>query len=110
MAHHNTILSQILHLVPRHVFKCLALQHDGKRRSDAISRWTQFVSMTAAQLCGRCSLRDIESTLASQRHLSYHVGSGAITRSALSRANQGLDFRFYEALFMNVLKPFLLFK
>ena len=58
MAHHNTILSQILRLIQRHDFKRLAFEHDGKRRSDAISRWKQFVSMAIAQLCGRCSLRD----------------------------------------------------
>ncbi|MCP4877626.1 MAG: DUF4372 domain-containing protein [Gammaproteobacteria bacterium] len=72
MAHHNTILTQILRLLPRHDFKRLAFQHDGKSRSDAMSRWSQFVSMAIAQLCGRPSLRDIESTIASQKHLGYH--------------------------------------
>ena len=99
MAHHNTILSQILRLVPRHDFKRLEFEHDGKRRSDAMSRWSQFVSMAIAQLCGRSSLRDIEFTLASQRHLGYHLGSDLVKRSTLSRANQNLDYRFYESLF-----------
>ena len=99
MAHHNTILSQILQQVPRHEFKRLAKEHDGKRRCDAMSRWSQFVAMTVAQLSGRSSLRDIESAIASQKHISYHLGSGPIKRSALGRANQNLDFRFYEALF-----------
>ena len=99
MAHHNTILSQILRLAPRHEFKCLAIEHDGKRRSDAMSRWAQFVAMTVAQLSGRSSLRDIESAIASQKHLSYHLGSGSIKRSTLGRVNQNLDFRFYETLF-----------
>lgn len=99
MAHHNTILSQILRLVPRHDFKRLEIEHDGKRRSDAMSRWSQFVSMAIAQLCGRSSLRDIESTLASQKHLSYHLGSDPVKRSTLSRANQNLDYRFFESLF-----------
>lgn len=99
MAHHNTILSQILRLVPRHDFKRLESEHDGKRRSDAMSRWTQFVSMAVAQLCGRSSLRDIEATLASQQHLGYHLGSAAVKRSSLSRANRSLDYRFYESLF-----------
>jgi putative transposase len=55
--------------------------------------------MAIAQLCGRSSLRDIESTLASQRHLGYHLGSDSVKRSTLSRANQNLDYRFYESLF-----------
>ncbi len=99
MAHHNTILSQILRLTPRHEFKQLSIQHDGKRRSDAMSRWTQFVAMAIAQLSGRSSLRDIEPAIHSQKHLSYHLGSGPIKRTTLGRANQDLDFRFYEALF-----------
>lgn len=99
MAHHNTILSQILRLVPRHDFRSLARMHDGKRRSDAMSRWSQFVAMVVAQLSGRSSLRDIESAIGSQNHLSYHLGSGPIKRTTLARANQYLDFRFYEALF-----------
>ena len=66
MSHHNTIFSQILKLVPRHEFNMLAKKHDGSRRSDAMNRWTQFVAMSTAQLVGRASLRDIETTIASQ--------------------------------------------
>ena len=99
MAHHNTILSQILKLVPRHEFDRLAKCHDGARRSDAMSRWTQFVAMSTAQLSGRSSLRDIESTIASQRHLSYHLGSSSVKRTTLSRANQNLPASFFEVLF-----------
>jgi len=99
MAHHNTVFSQILKLMPRHEFSSLARQHDGSRRSDAMSRWTQFVALATAQLTGRVSLRDIESTLDSQKHLRYHLGSGSIKRTTLSRANQSLSSAFYEALF-----------
>ena len=99
MAHHNTVFSQILKLMPRHEFSSLAQQHDGSRRSDAMSRWTQFVALATAQLTGRASLRDIESALDSQKHLRYHLGSGSIKRTTLSRANQNLSSAFYEALF-----------
>lgn len=67
--------------------------------SDALSRWTQFIAMATAQLTGRSSLRDIESTIASQKHLSYHVGSGSIKRTTLGRANQNLSAKFFEDLF-----------
>lgn len=85
--------------MPRHQFSSLAKKHDGTRRSDAINRWTQFIAMATAQMTGRASLRDIESTLASQQHVKYHLGSGSIKRSTLSRANQHLSYRFYEELF-----------
>lgn len=99
MAHSSTILSQILKLIPRHEFGTLEKHHDGARRSDALGRWTQFVAMTTAQLTGRCSLRDIESTLESQKHVHYHLGSRAVKRTTLSRANQHLSSDFYESLF-----------
>ena len=99
MTHHNTIFSQILKLVPRHDFERLAKQHDGPRRSDAMNRWTQFVAMATAQLSGRSSLRDIESTIDSQKHLRYHLGSGSVKRTTLARVNQTLSSDFYEGLF-----------
>jgi len=99
LGHHNTVYSQILKLVPRHEFEGVAKKHDGHRRKDAMSRWTQFIAMSTAQLTGRSSLRDIESTLASQNRLRYHLGSGAIRRTTLSRANQTLPSDFYEELF-----------
>ena len=99
MSHHNTIFSQILKLVPRHEFDSSAKRHDGARRSDAMSRWTQFVALSTAQLSGRSSLRDIESTIASQKHLSYHLGSGSVKRATLGRANRDLSHVFFEELF-----------
>lgn len=99
MAHSSTILSQLLKLIPRHEFGALSKQHDGDRRSDAFSRWSQFTAMATAHLTGRSSLRDIESTLASQSHVHYHLGSVSVKRTTLSRANQHLSSNFYEALF-----------
>lgn len=99
MAYYHTTLAQILKLVPRLEFEKLANQHDGKRRSDALSRWSQFVALSVAQLAGRNSLRDIESTLQSQSSHRYHLGSQAVSRSALGRANESLDYRFHSSLF-----------
>jgi hypothetical protein len=99
VAHHNIVLSQLLRLVPRHEFDRLAEQHDGKRRQGSMNRWTQFVALSVGQLGGRSSLRDIESSLAAQPSHRYHLGSQSVSRSALGRANEKLDFSFYEALF-----------
>ena len=99
MAYHNSVLSQLLKLLPRHEFEKQVNGVDGKRRSDALSRWSQFVALMIGQLGGRRSLRDIEATLRSQRQHRYHLGSQSISRSALGRANEQLDYRFYEGLF-----------
>jgi hypothetical protein len=97
--HHNIVLSQLLRLVPRHQFDSLAQSQDGKRRRGSLSRWSQFVSLAAGQLGNRHSLRDIESSLAAQAQHRYHLGHQTVSRSALARANEQLDFHFYETLF-----------
>lgn len=99
MAYHNTVLSQLLKMLPRHDFEQLANAHDGRRRSDALSRWTQFVALSIGHLGGRTSLRDIEATLQTQSQHRYHLASQSVSRSALGRANEHLDYRFFEALF-----------
>jgi putative transposase len=102
MAYHDSVLSQLLKLVPRLEFEKQANGVDGKRRSNALSRWSQFVALTIGQLGGRRSLRDIEATVRSQGHHRYHLGNQSISRSALGRANEQLDYRFYEGLFQSL--------
>jgi putative transposase len=102
MAYHDSVLSQLLKLVPRLEFEKQANRVDGKRRSDALSRWSQFVALTIGQLGGRRSLRDIEATARSQGHHRYHLGNQSISRSSLGRANEQLDYRFYEGLFQSL--------
>jgi putative transposase len=99
MAHSNTVLSQMLKMIPRHEFEKLANTVDGRVRSTALSRWSQFVALTVGQLGGRQSLRDIESCLSTQRHLHYHLGAQSVSKSALARANEQRDAMFYLQLF-----------
>lgn len=99
MAHSNTVLAQMLKLVPRHEFERIANHRDGRRRTGALTRWSQLVALTVGHLGKRASLRDIESTLDSQRHHHYHLGSQTVSKSALARANEQLDFQFYADLF-----------
>ena len=57
MSHSNTVLSQLLKLLPRHEFEKLANTVDGKVRSTALSRWSslshwQWVNSAADKVCG----------------------------------------------------------
>jgi putative transposase len=99
MAHCNTIFSQILKLVPRHEFESLAKQHHSGRSFRTASRWSQFVSLSMAQLAGRNSLRDIVDNMSAQSHRLYHLGSTKLSRSNLSRINEDKPYCLYEALF-----------
>lgn len=103
MAHCNTILSQILKLVPRHEFESLAKLHHSGRAFRKASRWSQFVSLTMAQLSGRNSLRDIVDSMSAQMHRLYHLGSARLSRSNLSRINEDKPYALYEALFGKLL-------
>lgn len=99
MAYHPTVLSQLLQSVPRLEFEKLAQAHDGSRRSDALSRWSQFIALAVGHLGQRHSLRDIEAVLAGDPKLHYHLGTSAVSRSALARANETLSADFYRDLF-----------
>lgn len=103
MAHHNTVFSQILKLIPRHEFETLASKHHSGRSFRTASRWSQFVTMAMAQLSGRNSLRDIVENISAQAHRLYHLGSAKLTRSNLSRINEDKPYALYEALFGKLL-------
>jgi hypothetical protein len=103
MAHCNTILSQILKLVPRHEFEVLANQHHCGRAVRSASRWSQFVTMSIGQLSGRRSLRDVVDNVSAQQQRLYHLGSTKLSRSSLSRINEDKPYQLFEALFGKLL-------
>ena len=103
MAHHNTVFSELLKLIPRHEFESLANTHHSGRAFRSASRWSQFVVMVMAQLTGRNSLRDIITSLSAQSHRLYHLGVAKLSRSSLSRINNDKPYALYEALFGKLL-------
>jgi len=103
LAHHNTVFSQLLKFIPRHEFETLAKRHHSGRSFRTASRWSQFVTMAMAQLAGRNSLRDIVENISAQAHRLYHLGSAKLSRSNLSRINDGKPYALYEALFGKLL-------
>jgi hypothetical protein len=104
MAHCNTILSQILKLVPRHDFERLAKVHHSGRTFRTASRWSQFVTMAIGQLSGRRSLRDLVDNVSAQQQRLYHLGSAKLSRSNLSRINEDKPHELYQSLFAALLK------
>ena len=99
MSYKNSVLGQLLKVLPRLEIERLANRHDDQRRSDALSRWSQLVALSVGHLGGRTSLRDIESALHAQGEHRYHLGTQSVSRSALARANEKLSYRFYADLF-----------
>jgi putative transposase len=82
MTYNNRVLSKLLKLLPRHEFEKQANRVDGRRRSNALSRGSQFVALTIGQSGGCRSLRDIEATIHCQKHHSYHLGNQLISHES----------------------------
>ena len=103
MAHHSTILAQLLKLVPRHEFEALAGRFHKGRRLRSMTRWAQFVALALGQLSGRCGLRDVVANLAAQPQRLHHLGVGRVARSSLARVNAQQPHELCEALFGRLL-------
>lgn len=105
MAHSNTILHQLLQLIPRHRFDSVVSGLGADRYVKNFSTWNQLTTLVYAQASGKTSLRDIQNGLAAQASRGYHLGlSGPVPRSTLADANAKRDYRVYEKLFYTVLE------
>lgn len=105
MPHSNTVLHQLLQLVPRHRFDSLTKAHQGDRYVKCFGTWNQFSTLLYAQAGGKTSLRDIEHGLAAYGERGYHLGlRGAVHRSTLADANAKRDWHIFEGLFYGILE------
>jgi len=103
MAHHNTILRQIVAFLPRHEFDSLAKFHHRGNRFRSFNRWTQFMVMFIGQLSSRQSLRDLVMNVAAQSSKLYHLGIKPCSRATLARVNEEQPASLYEAVFRKLL-------
>lgn len=103
MSHVNTVLNQLLQLLPRHQFDTLVKMHGGDRYVKGFTCWRQLITLLYAQCKGHDSLRDIETGLTAQHGKWYHLGLTGVARSTLSDANGNRDWRIFEGLFYHLL-------
>ncbi len=73
MTHYNTILHQIIALIPRHVFDRQAALHHSGQKFRSYNRWSQFMAMLIGQLSERKSLRDITALPPMLRYSSISI-------------------------------------
>ena len=107
MSYKNSILHQILQIIPRHEFEKSVRKYNGDFGSKGFTCWEQFVSMLFAQISGQTGLRGIETALDSMKHMLYHVGIKSIKRSTLSYANNNRSSKIFEHVFNNLLERIL---
>ena len=103
MKHINTVFYQLLRFIPKHRFDDAVTRHQGDYRVRHLNCWSQFVAMLYAQLSGRQSLRDLESTFNSHGNYHYHLGVKGIRRSTLADANKKRPLGIYKELFFLLL-------
>ena len=104
MAHHNTILSQITTLFPRHEFERLAKIHHRGQKFRSCNRWSQFLAMMIAQLSGRKSLGDLIGQYQGPRDASLPPRDEDNLKSAtLARFNEKQPHELYQELFSSLL-------
>jgi hypothetical protein len=90
------VFAQVMEYAPWHTFRGLVEKYGGDFNVRSFSCLDQFLCMAFAQLTYRESLRDIEACLGAQPAKRYHLGiRGNVSRSSLSDANEGRDWRIY---------------
>ena len=99
MAHHNTILNQMLKMFSRHEFQKAVFQTGTEYHARGFSSWNHFVAMLFGQLAGIDSLRGIEAGLATQSKYLYHLGVKPIHRSTLAYANEHRSHELFKKIF-----------
>jgi hypothetical protein len=107
MAHNNTVMAQMLQLLPRHVFEHQVETHAWQGpQPRKFSYWSQLAAMIYAQLSGKKSLRDLVFSLG--RHLKklYHLGLEPVKRSTLADANEQRPARIFAETYLKLLHRF----
>ncbi len=107
MAHNNTVLGNMLQLLPRHVFEHQVETHAWQGpKPRKLSYWSQLVAMLYAQLSGKKSLRDLVFSLDRHRQKLYHLGLTAAKRSTLAEANEQRPARIFQKTYEKLLARF----
>lgn len=104
MAHINTILHQLLQILPMDEFDCFVGQHKADRYVKRLSCRNQLTTLLYAQATKKDSLRDVETGLRILDSTWYHLGLQSVARSTLAYANENRPWEIYESLFYALLK------
>jgi len=92
----QTVLTEIMSYLPRHIFRKCVNKYQGNYKVRSFSCWEQFLVMAFSQLTYRESLRDIETCLRAMKNKLHHIGiQSNISRSTIADANEKRDYRIY---------------
>ena len=104
MRHHNSVLHQVLKLVPWAVFERLVDEAQADKHVRRLSTKSQLIALLYGQLSGAGSLREIEAGLKSHQVRLYHLGTEPAKRSTLADANALRPAEVFAALLTHMIK------
>jgi hypothetical protein len=104
MRQNNTIMGELLRIFPRYEFEKLEKEHNGNYYTKYFTGWQQLITLLFAQVGGKDSLREIETSLNVQQAKWYHIGLKSIKRSTLSDAMNKRDCKIFEGVFYKLLE------
>jgi putative transposase len=97
-----TVFDQLMKVVSRRRFSATVAVHDGDRYDKDFHSWDHLVILIFAQLGGTSSLRETTALWNVQAGAHYHLGSGPVSRSTLSDANQRRAPEIFAETFMHL--------
>ena len=100
----NTIMSELLRVFPRYEFEKLEKEHNGNYYTKYFTGWQQLMVLLFAQIGGKDSLREIETSLNVHQSKWYHLGLEGIKRSTLSDAMGNRSYKIFEGVFYKLLE------
>ena len=100
----NTIMSELLRIFPRYEFEKLEEQYNGNYYTKYFTGWQQLIVLLFAQIGGKDSLREIETSLNMHQSKWYHLGLKGIKRSTLSDAMGNRSYKIFESVFYKLLE------
>ena len=97
---------ELLKLFPRYEFEQLEKRYQGNHYTKYFTSWQQLIVLMFAQICGKDSLREIETSLNVPYRKWYHIGFRGVKRSALSHAMSSRSHQIFEGIFYKLLAKF----
>lgn len=97
MAQIPYIFNQLVSFLPKDYFDRLVKKYNGNAYVKNYSCWNHLLVMVWAQLTGRRSLRDIETSLRAHSDKTYRMGIGStVCRSNIAKANAIRDVAIFR--------------
>jgi len=101
--HQNSVFRDLLKLIPWSKFDRLVDEHGSDDLARTFTTRHQLIALLYGQVAGACSLREVETTMASHKARLYHVGGRVPARSTFADANRKRSPLVFSGLFQHML-------